>query len=279
MASVDKGWSHDGQWEGGDLTGWAGGAVEKSNIQSTYKTIRDSASNMPQKSEKPQITLKVGDEITIPTDVESPGQRPLERTRSISFGASRALIIHNRADLPVSAEPSPELPVQPTQSLYDQFWRAIYTESCDDLIDILEGGASQIPNVICPGLRDGHAQVKELLREVERELEFKPEDKGLGSRKKELESKKKVLSIYENTLLCLEKALNLQHWVCFELRLVNADFSLTADTERKLRSDAKVHAEIFYTFLGQRRRAERLVSDFLLPEYRYQRSFPTLILF
>jgi hypothetical protein len=273
-AAVDKNWTHDGCWAGEDLNGWDGRVpnrrpekqtttgnpfptADRSLIQKPVMK-RGSASSASVPKVAPNLSLK-SRQMTSgkSTDVEE----PLERRRSVSFGASRVVIIDSHSgDVPSMSD----RPAQYQLSSYDRFWNAVKHQTCKDLIKALEDGGSQDAHVITNGLREGYAAVKDMLDRVEGDIGFRPMDKNLLQQQKDLVDKKKVLSIYTNASLLLEKAFNLQHWASFELRLVHADFRLTDDAWRGLATDAKVSAEITTAVKGETRNREKLVRSMIV---------------
>lgn len=273
-AAVDKNWTHDGYWTGEDLNGWDGRVpnrgpekqtttenrsppADRSLIQKTLMK-RGSASSASVPTVVPNLSLR-SKQMTLgkSTDV----LEPLERRRSVSFGASKVVIIDSRSgDIPSQSD----RPAQSELSSYDRFWNAVKHQTCKDLIKALEDGSSQDAHVITNGLREGYTAVKDMLDRVEGDIGFRPIDKNLIQQQKDLVDKKKVLSIYTNASLLLEKAFNLQHWASFELRLVHADFRLTDDAWRGLPTKAKVCAEITTAVKGETRNREKLVRSLIM---------------
>jgi len=206
------------------------------------------ADSAPKHAPKPSLK-----EVNIDTDTGTQVKKPLQKKkRNVRFGESSVVIIENRGDVPIPA------PLQ--LSSYDRFLKAVNHQSCKDLIEALEDGASLDPRVLTSGIRDCYATVKDRLDRVETDVGFNPTDKKLLKEQKDLIAKKKVLSIYSNASVLLEKALNLQHWACFELRIVHADFRITDDTWKGLPTNAMVSGEITTAVRGENRTREKLVS-------------------
>jgi hypothetical protein len=272
-AALDKCWSDDGKWAGGDLGGWDGGAsngggttgqrspaADLAFVQRTSTTAGPTSpplAPMPvphQFSTSTQMTI--GDVNVIPTDIERTG-RGAQRQRSVTFALpSKALTTQSRGDAPSA----PERPLHTQLSPYDRFWKAVNELTCKDLIAALQDGASQDSHVIASGLREGYEAIKVMLDRVETDIGFTPTSGKLLQLRSDLIDKKRVLSIYRNGIMLLDKALNLQHWACYELRIIDADFRPTDDTLRALPANARVSATITTAVKGEMKSPEKLVS-------------------
>jgi hypothetical protein len=265
-ATGDKHWTHDGQWIGEDLGGWDGARNEHQSLasnrpRSEMTTMQGGQAGSAPKKLVRKVSLKtaqmsLGKEACTLTDTGTSGTKPLKRKkRNVSFGESNVLIIENRGEVPTT------VPLK--HSIHDRFWHAVNHQTCKDLIEALEGGASQDPQVLTFGIRDGYSTVKDMLDRVETSVGFNPTNEKLLKDQKDLIAKKKVLSIYSNASVWLEKALNLQHWACFELTIVHADFRFTDDTWKGLPTNAMVSGEITTAVRGENRTREKLVSALL----------------
>lgn len=216
-AAVDKSWSHDGKWEGGPLGGWAGGADDPWTKElGTYQMKPYSVSAQSptlEESSLPDDGPVVGDEIMIDTHVESDSEIASSRRRSVTFGPSRAKIIEPRGVQDQQLDPIDES--TPSARLMD----AVNNGTCLELINLLESGASQDSEVVEKGLQECYNEVKKKISATKRDGESEP----VSFEFSDLNAKRKVLNFYVNSTLLLEKALNLEHWGSFELRVLNSD--------------------------------------------------------
>ncbi len=275
LTAVDKGWSHNGHWEGGGLGGWAGGAddawandPEKRDLrplsgsatpQTTSPTHNDSTdvgvNSLSSKTTRDNI-LAVGDEITIDTHLEFPSESPvLRRRRSVTFGPSRAKIIEPRGSQDKQPDPINEIP---TPSSFLRLLDAVQNKTCQELINVLESGASQDAEVVEKGLQECYNEVKKKIIATKRDTETESTSKAFD----DLNAKRKVLNFYVNSTLLLEKALNLEHWGSFELRVLNSDVRFLDSTSRPTSAGLMVcgNIRVGSSLPSQGGKMEKLVS-------------------
>ena len=144
---------------------------------------------------------------------------------------------------------------------YESLLEAIKEKDPKKLLRVLESGASQDVAVVSHGLKEGYAEIKHMIADIDNQIGFHPHDNKLKQQREQMETSKKILSIFLTSTMYLERALNLQHWASFELHVANADFTLTEDMKRKISANAKLFANISTCLQGEKRgRSDRLVS-------------------
>ena len=246
---VDKDWTFDGRWQGESVDGWAGGAelLEQKNSKLSFPafpSLRRQASGgnaLPAPPAKlhngsfPPLNnaLAVGDEFAVETKLGSPGKGQLTRTRSITFGPSTAVIIPAlpreyssnegagpaHASIDLTETEKEEISPPPTTPLL-MVQDAVRTKNCEELIEVLEGGASRDPEVIEKGLRQCYDEVKKIIHDADGSTT--PD----VNRSSDWAAKKTVLNIYLNSMVWLEKVFSLEHLSWFEFRVLNLDLRL-----------------------------------------------------
>jgi hypothetical protein len=129
----------------------------------------------------------------------------------------------------------------PEEALID----AVQNKSCKELIRVLQSGACSDQKVSEFSLEEQYRKVKEDLSGVERKLAKGTSD-DLLVRKKDLIAKKTVLNIYLNVCYLIEKAMSLQHWTTFEIRVRSIELRKNSsifvqERTKKLCAKVKVH--------------------------------------
>lgn len=226
---VDKNWSHDGKWEGGGMGGWAGGAIDPwSKVSSIHITKSFSTTNtaltQSHLGSYDSTTLENKTSFPLPNDESDIDdihhelmfdQSPSQRRRSVTLVPPAAFAIQPLSESGALKKASDTSNPTQLRRLLD----AIHNNTCQDLINILESGASHDGEVVEKGLQECYNEVKAMISLTTKEGETETESKAMS----DLNAKRKVLNLYINSTLLLEKALNLEHWGSFELRVLNAD--------------------------------------------------------
>ena len=244
---VDKNWSHDGKWEGGGLGGWAGGALDAwSKVSSVHITKNFGVTNI-QTHDQSVANHSSMERLSTAENKESDSflndgwgiddanhetvedQVPV-RKRSARFGQRTESVERNKGSNRPNGSPGP----------YSHLFYAIENKTCQELINLLESGISHDAKVVEMGLQECYNKVKEMISLMNKDPESEAESKAMS----DLNAKRKVLNIYINSTLLVEKALNLEHWGSFELRVVNADVRFLDDTNKTAAESLMVSGKI-----------------------------------
>jgi 2-hydroxy-3-keto-5-methylthiopentenyl-1-phosphate phosphatase len=116
---------------------------------------------------------------------------------------------------------------------------AIQNGTCKELIQVLND-----PDIPKGGLRNQYDIVKKELASVRREIDGNSSDFVVYGRKRDLVAKREALNIYINSSYWIDKAITLQHWTHFELRVRHMQLLNTSNVSVERRSNKQVRGKV-----------------------------------
>lgn len=121
---------------------------------------------------------------------------------------------------------------------------AVSKESCAELIEFLQSAVGNDRVVTQRGLQQCYNEVKTNLIAVSDALQRNPLANHLIQQEDDLIAKKKVLNIYINATLCIEKAMALQHWVRYEIQASKANVLLSNEPSSRITVHGRIQLRI-----------------------------------